>query len=301
LFILNDVLLLQGLILSNALRAQKNIEDEGYTMALNNLRSEVIELRNEGLEKDKIFISLVNKVKEDEASSKAQAEVQKNEIKDLQKQLAEAKEKCAVAEANRDASEYWKIYLEKTVEELRASKERCFEKSLGCVEKIKTSFANVGTYSNKDNFIRGDPEGVIEWISGEAEASEEILSDRGDVCAFSGARGVSAVLEKAGCNHVKPLAQAEAAFSMDDTKDPSTEASLIGRKFFTDIWENGGREMAHEIMNKSENDIHDAREAAKKAEEADECERRIGIIMASSFVVCFRDFKLVGVSNPGGP
>jgi hypothetical protein len=40
---------LQGLILSNALRAQKNIEDEGYTMALNNLRSEVIELRNEGL------------------------------------------------------------------------------------------------------------------------------------------------------------------------------------------------------------------------------------------------------------
>jgi hypothetical protein len=54
---------LQGLILSNALRAQKNVEDEGYTMALNNLRSEVIELRNEGLEKDKILISLVNKVK----------------------------------------------------------------------------------------------------------------------------------------------------------------------------------------------------------------------------------------------
>jgi hypothetical protein len=46
---------LQCLILSNALRAQKNIEDEGYMMALNNLRSEVIELRNEGLEKDKNF------------------------------------------------------------------------------------------------------------------------------------------------------------------------------------------------------------------------------------------------------
>jgi hypothetical protein len=102
------------LILSNALRAQKNIEDEGCTMALNNLRSEVIELRNEGLEKDKILISLVNKIKEDEASSKAQAEAQKNEIEDLRK-LVEAKEKCAIAEANRDASEYWKNYLEKTV------------------------------------------------------------------------------------------------------------------------------------------------------------------------------------------
>jgi hypothetical protein len=108
-------------------------------------------------------------------------------------------------------------YLEKTVEELRASKERCFEKSLGYVEKIKISFANVGAYSSEDNFIRGDPEGVIELISGESEAFEEILSDRGDVCAFSGARGVSAVLEKASCNHVKALAQTEAAFSVDVT------------------------------------------------------------------------------------
>jgi hypothetical protein len=256
-------------------------------MALNNLRSEVIELRNEGLEKDKILISLVNKVKEDEASFKAQAEIQKDEIEDLRKQLVEAKEKCGLAEANRDISEYWRNYLEKSVEELCASKERCFEKSLGCVEKIKASLANVGAYSNEDNFIRGDPEGVIEWISGEAEAFEEILSDRGDVCVFSGARGISAILEKAGCNHVKTLAQAEAAFSVDGTQDPSTEASLMGGKFYNDIWVNGGREMAHEIMKKSEKDIHDARVEAKQAEEAAERERRIGIALwplASTFV-----------------
>jgi ATP-dependent Clp protease ATP-binding subunit ClpA len=188
---------LQGLILSNALRAQKNAEDESCTIALNNLQTEVINLRNEATEKDKILLSLVDKVKDDETSFKAQAEIQKNEIEDLRKQLAEAKEKCGLAEANRDITEYWRNYLEKTVEELRASKERCFEKSLGCVEKIKASFTNVGAYSNEDNFIRGDPEGVIEWISEEAEAFEEILSDRGDVCAFSGARGILAILEKA--------------------------------------------------------------------------------------------------------
>jgi Ribonuclease G/E len=174
---------------------------------------------------------LVNKIKEDEASSKAQAEAQKNEIEDLRKQLAEAKLKCAVAEADRDANEYWKNYFEKTVAELCASKERCFEKSVECVKKIKTSFANVGTYSSEDNFIWGDPEGVIEWISCDAEAFEEILSDHVDVCAFSGARGVAAILEKEGCEHVKTLAQAEAAFSIDDTKDPSVEASLIGGNF----------------------------------------------------------------------
>jgi hypothetical protein len=226
---------LQGLILSNALTAQKNAKDEGCTIALNNLHSEVIELRNEGLEKDKILNSLLTKIKEDEVTFKTQAEAQKCEIEDLRKQLAEAKLKCAIAEADRDASDYWKNYWEKTVVELRYSKERCYEKSIECVRKIKTSFTKVGAYSSEDNFIRGDPEGLIEWISGEAEAFEEVLSGRGGVCAFSSARGVTAVLEKIGCDHVKSLAQTEAALSIEDTKDPSAEASLVGRKFFTDI------------------------------------------------------------------
>jgi hypothetical protein len=278
LLILNIGLLLQGLILSNALRAQKSAEDEGCTIALNNIRSEVIELRNEGLEKDKMLISLVNKIKEDEITSKAQAEAQKCEIEDLQKQLADAKEKYAVAEAKQGVSEYWTNRLEKNVEELRASKKRCYEKSVQCVRKIKTSFANVGAYSSEDNFVLGDPEGPIEWISSEAEAFEEVLNGRGDVCAFSGARGIVAILEKSGCDHVKALAQTEAALSIEDTKDPLAEASLVGRNFFTDIWENGGRGMAHEIIKKSEQDTHDAREVTKAAEKTAEFERQIGIV-----------------------
>jgi hypothetical protein len=143
-------------------------------------------------------------------------------------------------------------YLEKNVKELRESKERCFDKSLDCVRKLKTSFAKVGANSAEEDFIRGDPEGVVEWINGEAEAFEEILSDRGDVCAFSGARVISAILEKAGCDHIKAIAQAEAAFSVDDMKDPSVEATLMGGRFYNDVWMNGGREMAHEIIKKSE-------------------------------------------------
>jgi hypothetical protein len=89
------------------------------------------------MEKDKILLTLVDKVKGDEANFKAQSEIQKNENEDLQKQLAEAKLKCAVAEADRDASEYWRNYFEKIVAEFRASKERCFEKYVKCVKKDK--------------------------------------------------------------------------------------------------------------------------------------------------------------------
>ena len=47
----------------------------------------------------------MDKVKGDEANFKAHSEIQKNEIEDLRNQLAEAKEKCGLAEANRDISE----------------------------------------------------------------------------------------------------------------------------------------------------------------------------------------------------
>ena len=267
---------LQGLILSNALRAQKDAEDEGCTIALSNLRSEVIELRNEGLEKDKILYSLINKIKEDEAIFKGQAEAQKCEIENLRKQLARAKEECILEETRRELSDQWANHLEETVKELRSAKKKCFDKSIECVKKIKTSFASVGAFSQEENFIRGNPEGPLEWINHEAEAFEEILNSRGDICAFSGARGIATILERKGCEHVKSLAQSETALSSEDIKDPSAEASLVGGKFFTDIWDNGGREMAQEIIQKSEKGIHEARKVAEAAEKNAEPEGQIG-------------------------
>jgi hypothetical protein len=167
--------------------------------------------------------------------------------------------------------------LEKNVEELRASKKRCYEKSIECVKKVRTSFASVGAFSCEENFIRGDPEGPIGWISHEAEAFEEILNSRGDICAFSGARGIATILERKGCDHVNFLAQSEAALSSEDIKDPSAEASLVGGKVFTDIWDNGGREMSQEIIRKIEKGINDARKVAEAAEKSVDLEGQIGI------------------------
>jgi hypothetical protein len=122
------------------------------------------------------------------------------------------------------------------------------------------------------------------------------LSGRGDVCAFSGAREIAAILEKAGCEHVKILAQDEAAFSIEDTKDPSAEASLVGGKFFTDIWENGGRGMAHEIIKKSEKDTHDAREAVKAAKKnCRTCKADRYCLIAFDFMFYSCDFELIHV------
>jgi hypothetical protein len=147
---------------------------------------------------------------------------------------------------------------------------------LDCAKKLKDSFAKVGAYSSEQKFIRGDPEGVIQWIGEEAEGLDEILSNCGDFCAFSGARGIAAILEKAGCEHVKAAAQPESILSADNTKDPSVEASTLGGKFYSDVWMKGGREMADEAIEKNEKESHDSREEAKQVEEAAERAMIIG-------------------------
>jgi hypothetical protein len=267
--------------LSNALRAQKNAENESCQIALGNLRLEVIRLRNEALEKDKIMFSLVDRMKSSEAKLNAQSEAHKAEVENLKKKLAEKNEDFEVAKVKQEISEWTSSRLQKNVYELRESKERYYEKSLDCAKKLKDSFAKVGAYSLEQKFIRDDPEGIIEWIGEEAKAFDEILSDRGDFCAFAGARGDAAVLEKNGCEHVKAAAKAETVFSIEDTKEPSAEATLMGGKFYFSVWMKGGREIADEAIKKNEKESHDAREEAKQAEEAAEHARRIGITTES--------------------
>jgi hypothetical protein len=69
--------------LSKALKVQKNTEDESCQLALGNLRSEIITLRNEALEKDKILFSLVDKLKTCKAKLSAHDEAHRAEVEDL--------------------------------------------------------------------------------------------------------------------------------------------------------------------------------------------------------------------------
>jgi hypothetical protein len=81
----------QGLILSKALKAQKDAEDKSTRIALGNLRSEVITLRNEALEKDKIPLSLVERLKSSKARLASLSEVEQKMEKFEKKKEADAK------------------------------------------------------------------------------------------------------------------------------------------------------------------------------------------------------------------
>jgi uncharacterized protein (DUF2461 family) len=115
-------------------------------------------------QKDKILLSLVDRVKSSEANLAAQSEAHRVEIEDLKKKLVEKNEDFEVAKAKQETSEWTSARLQKNVDELRESKERYYEKSLDCTKKLKDCFAKVGAYSSEQKFIRGDPKGIIEWI-----------------------------------------------------------------------------------------------------------------------------------------
>jgi hypothetical protein len=67
------------------------VEDESSQIVIGNLRSEVITLRNEALEKDKILLSLVERLKSSETRLSFLSEIEQRMKKAEERQLKDAK------------------------------------------------------------------------------------------------------------------------------------------------------------------------------------------------------------------
>jgi hypothetical protein len=72
-------------------------------------------------------------------------------------------------------------------------------------------------------------------VDGEIDAFEGILSTRGDYYMWIGAQIAASMLEKAGHEHVKNISHSDFKISIDDIRQPSTEASSMGKRFFLEL------------------------------------------------------------------
>jgi hypothetical protein len=73
------------------------------------------------------------------------------------------------------------------------------------------------------------------------------------------------------------LSQPGFSLSADNIKNPLVEAIALSRKFYSELWLKGGREIADEAIREKEKESHDALEQARRVEEAAERARLIGI------------------------
>jgi hypothetical protein len=153
----------QGLILSKALKFQKDAEDESNQIAIGNLHSKVITLRNEALEKDKILLSLVERLKSSKARLPSLSKVEqkmkefeekqqkdakriadleyalsvqvglhRSEVQRLKKKLDEVTKNFNVEQTKREISDTERLRVQKNVEELRRAKEKCYNIAMEC-------------------------------------------------------------------------------------------------------------------------------------------------------------------------
>jgi alanine racemase len=153
------------------LKAQKDCEDESTKIAFENMRSEVITLRNEALEKDKILLSLVERLKTSETSLAKLSEVDQKilkfekekeadakhiadleyalsiqvglhrfEVAKLEKKLDEVTENFNVEQSKPEISDTERLRVQKNVEELRQAKEECYNITMQCSHKLKKCF-----------------------------------------------------------------------------------------------------------------------------------------------------------------
>jgi alanine racemase len=151
-----------------ALKAQKDCEDESTKIAFENMCSEIITLRDEVLEKDKILLSLVERLKASEANlakfSKVDQQILKiekeketnakrianleytlsiqvglhrYEVAGLEKKLDEVTKIFKVEQSKREISDIERLRVQKNVEALQQAKEECYNIAMWCSDKLK--------------------------------------------------------------------------------------------------------------------------------------------------------------------
>ena len=102
----------------------------------------------------------------------------------------------------------------------------------------------MGASSEKFEPSVEDLSSTFEHIEGEVDALDEVIAGHGDLCALLASRGTAIAFMKAGCTHGKIVNRPNFSLSPADLTDFPSLARSIGNRFITQIWTNGGRNLA---------------------------------------------------------
>lgn len=70
---------------------------------------------------------------------------------------------------------------------------------------------------------------------------ETIINARSNYSAMIGSRGMSSLLEKTGCDHVKAIREATFDMAVDDIKAPSKNVLNVAKRIFFELLNKGGQ------------------------------------------------------------
>lgn len=85
---------------------------------------------------------------------------------------------------------------------------------------------------------------MLAWAKNELGELEAIIEAQSNYCVMIGSHGMTLVLEKAACEHIKVVGSPNFGLFVEDIKMPSKNVHNVARRFFFEIWNKGGRQLA---------------------------------------------------------
>ena len=229
------------MLLSKALRMQQDFKDKKNEIIIEGLENTIKDFEASLEKKDFLLQATEGSLVEFQAKNarlneellKAQTTLkEKSECFKQEKKELQAKYK---AEADKNT---------KLQESLRDLRNKCSEFATRCVQRLKGVFSSVGASSEEIAPSTEDISDTFKHIENEVDALDKVITGHGDFCALLASRGTTAAFLKAGCTHAKTVYKPNFSMSPSDLINIPGEARSIGNRFITQIWAEGGRELA---------------------------------------------------------
>lgn len=109
---------------------------------------------------------------------------------------------------------------------------------------MKKIFSSIGVVSMAISDANEDTDRALGWIEKELGEVEAIINAHSDYCAMIGSCNMDSVPEKVVCNHVKVVGEDNFCIAVEDIKAPSKRVLGAAKRFFFELWDKGGRQLA---------------------------------------------------------
>jgi predicted RNase H-like nuclease (RuvC/YqgF family) len=222
------------MLLSKALRMQQDLEDKKNEIIIEGLENKIKEYKASLEKKDFLLQAMEGSLTE------AQVENTRLNRELLQKSESFEQERKDL-ETKYEAETVENTKLRQSLKELQ---NMCLSFGSRCVQRLKKVFNSVGASAEKFTPSAENISSTFEHIEGKVEALDEVIAGHGDFCALLASRGTAAAFLKAGCTHAKIVNRPTFSLSSTDLVNIPSEARSIERRFITQIWAKGGRDLA---------------------------------------------------------
>jgi DNA repair exonuclease SbcCD ATPase subunit len=240
------------MLLSKALRMKQDFEDKKNEIIIEGLESKIKDCEASLEKRDFLLQATEGSLAELQAKNARLNEELLKAQTTLKEKSEHFKQETKELQAKSEAEAKKNTKLQESLKDLR---NKCSEFATCCMDRLKGIFSSVGASSEEIAPSDEDIPKTFEHIENEVDALDEVISGHGDFCALLASRGTAAAFLKAECTHAKTVNKPNFSLSPSDLVNIPSEARSIGNRFITQIWANGGRELARDKARKLLNSV----------------------------------------------